>query len=423
MFKRLLLLSVALCLTSTANADWPQFRGTTGLGYTSAKNLPIEWGGADNKNVVWSVPVKGEGHASPVVVGKRVIVCNVEWPAKSAETMPKHFVTAYDLTDGHELWSTEIEPGPWLRNDFRSGPGGGYAAPTPCVVKDHIHCVFGSAVLAILDLDGKVVKRSELTPRTFDVTAGSSPMAWQDNVYLLFGMSKREDSQVQCLQAGTGELRWRQMLPNAGFAHSSPILIEVNKQPQVVVVASGGGEADDALQALDAQTGKPIWHCRGAGEASSPAFANKLLYFDSGRGSKGTVVDVTGAGDVTGTHLQWTVGAVPEAIGSPIIVGERIYRLHTPNILKCWNLADGKQVFAERLPKISSTWASPIADSSGRIYFACGGVSYVLQAGDKLEILATNDLGDANHASPAVAGDDTLLLLGQKKLWCIANRP
>lgn len=421
MFSRLFTFCLVLASTSTAVADWPQFRGPSSLGYTTAKNLPIEWSGKEGKNIAWSVPVKGEGHASPVVVGKQVIVCNVEWPVKSAETMPKHFVTAYDLGDGHELWSTQIEPGPWLRNDFRSGPGGGYAAPTPCVVGQHIHCVFGSAVLAILDLDGKLVKRTVIEPHTFDVTIGSSPIAWKDRILLLSAMSKKEDSKLACLQAGSGEVLWEQKLPKVGFAHSTPALIEVAKQPQVVIVASGGGETNDAAQAFDVGTGKPIWQCRGAGEASSPAFANDRLYFDSGRGSKGTVVDVTGQGDVTESHLKWTVGAVPEAIGSPIIVGERIYRLHTPNVLKCWSLTDGKQIFAERLPKITSTWASPIADASGRIYFTSGGVSYVLKAGDKLDILAMNELGDANHASPAVAGDDTLLILGQKKLWCVRS--
>jgi outer membrane protein assembly factor BamB len=411
-----------LLLTSTALADWPQFRGPTGLGYTTAKNLPTEWSAKENKNIVWSVPVKGEGHASPVVVGDKIIVCNVEWPLKSAKDMPKHYVTAYALADGKELWSTEIEPGPWLRNDFRSGPGGGYAAPTPCVVKDHIHCVFGSSVLAILDLDGELVKRMVLEPHTFDVTVGSSPIAFEDNILLLFGMAKKEDSKLSCLKAVTGEVFWEEKLPKVGFAHSSPVVIQVENMPQAVIVASGSGETGDAIQAFDPRSGKQIWHCRGSGEASSPAFANNILYSDSGRGGKGTAVDVTGKGDVTDTHIKWQVGAVPEAIGSPIIVGERVYRLHTPNVLKCWNLADGKQLYAERLGEITSTWASPIADPSGRIFFASGGKSYVVQAGDKFELIAMNDLGDANHASAAVAGDDKLLLLGQKKLWCVGKK-
>jgi hypothetical protein len=38
------------------------------------------------------------------------------------------------------------------------------------------------------------------------------------------------------------------------------------------------------------------------------------------------------------------------------------------------------------LPGVS-TWASPFATADGRIYFASAGKSYVLKAGDKLDVL------------------------------------
>jgi hypothetical protein len=53
---------------------------------------------------------------------------------------------------------------------------------------------------------------------------------------------------------------------------------------------------------------------------------------------------------------------------------------------------------------------SPVADASGRLYFATAGVSYVVQAGEEFKVLAVNDLGDPNHASPAVAGGRQFLV-------------
>lgn len=118
--------------------------------------------------------------------------------------------------------------------------------------------------------------------------------------------------------------------------------------------------------------------------------------------------------------LKWS-GQVSEAIGSPIIVGDDVYRLHTPGILKCWKLADGKEAYANRLDGLSSTWSSPLADAAGRIYFASGGKSHVLKAGPEGEILAEDDLGDANHATPAVYGE-RLIIVGQKQLYCVGER-
>ena len=131
-------------------------------------------------------------------------------------------------------------------------------------------------------------------------------------------------------------------------------------------------------------------------------------------------MDPTGSGDVSKTHVRWTVNQVPEGLSSPIIVDKYVYRLHTPGILKCWEMATGKQVYAERLEGISTTWASPIADPQGRLFFANAGKSYVIKTGPEYRVLAVNDLGDGNHASPAVA-NGRLFLVGMKNLYCVGN--
>jgi len=104
-----------------------------------------------------------------------------------------------------------------------------------------------------------------------------------------------------------------------------------------------------------------------------------------------------------------------------VIVGNRVYRLHTPNILKCWDAATGTQVYAQRLDKLTSSWASPIVDGNGRLYFATAGVSYVIQTGDEFKVLAINDLGDPNHAS-AAAASGKLFVVGTQHVFCLGSR-
>src|SRR5258706_10353180 len=165
--------SVGMFGLSAFAADWPQFRGPGGQGFTDEKELPLKWGGGGKVNVRWQVPLQGQGHASPIVSGDAVFVCTVEWPTNSGPretTMPDHHVVRYRATDGKLMWDTLVPPGPWLRTDFRSGPGGGYAAPTPAADGRRVYCLFGSSVLAALDFDGKVVWRKEIIPHSFDVT-------------------------------------------------------------------------------------------------------------------------------------------------------------------------------------------------------------------------------------------------------------
>ncbi|MCX6902797.1 MAG: hypothetical protein NTW03_04845 [Verrucomicrobia bacterium] len=84
-------------------------------------------------------------------------------------------------------------------------------------------------------------------------------------------------------------------------------------------------------------------------------------------------------------------------------------------------MSSGEVAYAERLEGLSA-WTSPIGCPDGTIYFASAGKSYVIKAGPKLETLATNELGDPNYASPAVAGGK-IYLKGNKNLFCIGKKP
>src|SRR3954453_487306 len=171
--------------------EWPMFRGPTGLGYTEVRNLPLTWGGPGDQGVLWKAPLKGQGHASPIVWDNNVFVCTAFWPADVSErvkVIPEHHVCCYQAGDGKLRWDVNVPPGPWLRSDFRSGAGGGYAAPTPATDGKLVYCAFGSAVLAALDFEGKIVWRKEIVPYTFDVTLGTSPILYDDTVILFCAM-------------------------------------------------------------------------------------------------------------------------------------------------------------------------------------------------------------------------------------------
>jgi outer membrane protein assembly factor BamB len=407
-----LLLSVLL-----ACDDWPQFRGPGGQGHTAEKNLPLKW---TSETAAWKAALPGEGHASPIVVDGRVVACTVRWPggAPDKAVIPEHHVTCWSAADGMVLWDTVVEPGPWRRDDFRSGAGGGYAAPTPCTDGKRIFVVFGSAVMAALEMDGKVAWRKVLSPHTFDVTIGSSPVLHGDTVILLCATSKKSDSRLTAFAKADGAVAWETKLPTTGFAHSTPLLIETGGRRQLVAVASGASAAPDAVQGFDPGTGRRIWWCSGAGDASSPVYGGGILYSDSGRGGQGTAMDPSGEGDLTATHVKWTAGGMNESIGSPILAGGHVYRLLGSGDVRVWRASDGTQTERKRLPKLGSTWASPVADGDGRIYFASAGRSVVVKAGPTLEVLAENDLGDPNHASPAVS-NGRLYFVGLKRLWCV----
>ena len=421
MQHRLLTVAILTVFTATFTraADWPSWRGPTGMGLADARGVPLTWG-HHGENVLWKSPLPGtdtkaaldHNQSSPIVWKDRIFVVMAYWPEGVAPSeFPEHHVACYRTEDGKQLWDCKVPPGPWLLKDLR----GGYSAPTPCTDGDRVYVLFGSSELAALDFGGKLVWRKEITPYAWDVAIGTSPVLYQDAVLVLADGTVPKSSRLIAFDKKSGTVKWEQKRPAASFNHTTPVLIEVMGKPQLLVSSSS------AVQGLDPADGAVIWWAANPGDVPTPVYGRGLVYSEGGRGGPGLAVEPTGKGDVTKTLVKWKTKPIPEGYSSPIVSGDHVYRLHQPGILKCWNLGSGEMVYSERLPNGVDPSASPFVTPEGRIYFASGGKSVVIAAGPKFELLATNDLGDPSKASAAVA-DGRIYIKGGKNLYCVGEK-
>ncbi len=358
--------------------DWPGFRGPTGMGYSESK-LPLEWDGATGKNVAWKSPLPAttrggksdHNQSSPIVWRDRVIVTTAYWPDKQGTSdPPEQHVTCYQASDGKQLWDVPVPAGPWKLSDLR----GGYCAPTPVTDGQRVFVVFGSSVVAAVDLEGKLAWHKEIPDwQSFDVAIASSPILYRGQLLLLADRGGKK-STLTAYDPKSGELLWEKKRPDGNFNHTTPVIIDNGGQMQMLVTAS------HELQSLDPATGEKLWWCKTPGDVTSPVFARGVIFTDSGRGGPGILVDAGGKGDVTATHVKWKIDQIPEGLSSPAIVGDHLFRLHTPGVLKCVDLASGKESYANRLNGVSTS-SSPIVTPDGRLYFASAGKTFVVQSG------------------------------------------
>jgi len=312
--------------------------------------------------------------------------------------------------NGKPLWDTIVPAGPWNLTDLR----GGYNAPTPACDGQRVFAFFGSCVLAALDMDGQPLWRYEFKDTAFDVAVGTSPILYKDLLIICADQNQKK-SRIIAFERATGAIKYEVPRPNVAFAHSTPVVAEVAGKSQLLVAAS------NALQGVDPDSGQLIWWCKAEGDACSPVWKENIAYVDSGRGSSGIAVDITGGGDVSKTHLKWrTEKPIPESLSSAVIWGQYIYRMQTPGVLRCIDLSSGRDVYTQRLEG-ASAWSSPIVTADGLIYLASSRTTFVVKAGPKFELVATNPLDDPNHASAAVS-DGRIYLKGQKFIYCIAQK-
>ncbi len=379
--------------------NWPCWRGPTGMGHTDEKDLPLHWDGKTKENLLWKAPLDGIGNSSPIVWGDRVFVTvsrkqtNKEQDAK---IIPEHWVTCFQ-TDGKERWRTPVAAGPYPRGY------GIYAVPTPVTDGQLVFCYFSSGVMAALDFEGKIVWRSELAgelPKNYDGLIGS-PLLFEDTVIRVVNVDQNGgNGAVQALEKSTGKVKWEKKLAKSGSANASPLLLPVKGKLQLIV-ASG-----NVLEGLNPADGTTIWSFRRRIGDLTQVYGSGLIFTEA-PGGPGLAIDPTGRGDITKTHEKWKIDKTPSsyAYASPGICDDYIYRVAKPGALSCWRLSTGELVYTERLDGLTNL-ASPVVTADGRVYFLSSATSYVIKAGPKLDVLATNNLGGYNGnngPSPAIA--------------------
>lgn len=396
--------------------DWPQWRGPLRSGHSIEAGLPLTWGGATKENVLWKVPADF-GHSSPIVWRDRLyLTASIRLAPKESNEKAanqQHRVACYRTIDGTKLWQTDIDPGTW---DTQFS----FTSSTPLTDGKRIFTFFGSAVIAALDMEGKPLWRKTL-PGPFKAEwLVSSPLLHQDTLFVFCDASN--DHWLLALDAKTGDVKWTRQRKQHEKAHNSaPLLAFVKDAPQIVVASPG------AVIAFDPKSDKELWSCKWSGNRYPTLVATAGLILATGEGGETLAIDPTGEGDVSKTHVKWRLAKTPQGFGSPLIVGDYIYRASPPGVIRCWKVADGESVFEERVEGVP-TYPSPVATKDGRIYFAGAGASCVIKAGPKLEVLAVNLLGEGERneggstgPSPAISAG-RIFLRGPKALICIGKQ-
>ena len=134
-----------------------------------------------------------------------------------------------------------------------------------------------------------------------------------------------------------------------------------------------------------------------------PVYGHGLVYIATGFQQPALLaVRADGAGDVTQTHIAWTLRRGAPLTPSPLLVGDELYVVSDRGIGSCLDAKTGELHWRQRLGGNYS--ASPVF-ADGRIYFQSEeGVTTVIAPGKTFRRLAMNRLDGITLASMAVSG-------------------
>ena len=411
---------VAGCSRSLPAEDWPQFRGPEGTGVSGEKGLPVEWG--PERNIRWKAPLPAESNGSPIVSNGRVFATT------ATESGTKRHLHCFDRRDGRELWTRTVE---YTKDDptHKTNP---YAATTPAANGEVVVVFHGSAGISCYDFGGRELWSRDLGEFLHIWGYASSPVIYGDRVIVNAGPGERQF--LAALDLASGETLWQHDEPGgaSGLEQDSKLWIGSWSTPVVTKV-----EGEDQILcsmptrviSCDPKTGEVLWHVEGLANLprgnlvyTSPVIGDGIAVVLGGFNGPAIGFTLGGSGDVTETNRLWRVErANPQRIGSGVIIDGDLYHVNADSgTAECIDARTGKQKWKARVEG-GGAWGSTLY-AEGRLYVTVqDGTTHVfLPNPEKLEIVASNSLGEPSNATPAFS-DGEIFLKTAKHLYCIAQ--
>jgi outer membrane protein assembly factor BamB len=392
-----------------AGAQWPQFRGPTGQGQASETGLPLEW--SESRNVLWKAPVPGRGWSSPSIAGERVWLTTAIAGSEGRGRGVSLRALAFDVGSGREVVNTEVF---LVDRPEELNAKNSYASPTPIVDGDRVYVHFGAQGTAALTTTGEIVWKTRLDYQSQHGNGGS-PALYGD-LLIINCDGNGGDAYVAALDVKTGRTRWKtHRRQPADQAYTTPLVINAAGRDQVVSVGAYRAAA------YDPANGREIWRVAyddGFSNVPRPVFGQGLVFIATGF-QQPTLIAVRpdGTGDVTRSHVAWTLRRGAPYTPSPILAGEQLFIVNDAGIATCVEAKTGTIHWQQRLGGNYS--ASPVL-ADGRIYFQSEeGVTTVIEPSTTFKRLATSQLDGATLASMAAA-ERSFFIRTQTHLYRIA---
>ena len=406
--------------------NWGSFRGPSASGVAEGQNLPDTWNGEKGTNIKWKTRIPGLAHSSAVVWGNLVYLTTAvsslgdgtfkkglygDGDASSDRSPHKWKLYALDSKSGKTIWErTAYEGEPREKRHIKAT----YANHTPATDGRYVIAFFGSQGLYAYDVKGRLAWKKDLgvlDVGAYDVPSyewgsASSPIIYKDLVIVQCDTQKEDF--IVAFDIKSGKEVWRtarEEFPSWG----TPTVYLGKARAELITNAS------NFIRGYDPMTGKELWKLGGSSKitAPTPIYSEDLIVVASGRRPEAPifVIKAGASGDITlakgetaNQHVAWSKTQRGSYMPTPLIYGDNLYVLANQGVFDCYNLRSGQEVYRERIPHQGSGFsASPVA-ADGKIYLPGeDGDMFVVRAGAKFEVIATNPMGEPIMATPAIA--------------------
>ncbi len=414
---RVLLITLLFALPSTfaRGENWPQWRGPELNGTSPDKNLPVSW--STTENIVWRLALPAWSGSTPIIWGESIFLHVAEGD--------ELYLWRVDRKEGTLVWKKRLGGGNVkMRKQNMS-------SPSPVTDGESVYVMTGTGILKGFAFDGRELWARDIQKEygAFGLNWGyaSSPLLYNDSLYVqvLHGMNTDDPSYLMRVDKRTGKTLWRTERPTKAVrespdSYTTPALLRYGKTVEIVV--TGG----DSVTGHDPATGRELWRAEGLNPDNNPSYrivaspiiADGMIYAPT-RVRPLLALRPGGRGDVTRSHVAWSTPNGPD-VPTPVSDGKYFYIVNDRGIVWCLDAKTGQEVYGQQRIAAGTYSASPVL-ADDKIYITNeDGLTTVIKAGPKFEVLAENDLDDYCLSSPAISNSQ-LFIRTAKYLYCIGK--
>ena len=416
--RALYLVAIVLFTSTFANGEnWPQWRGPALNGVSGEKNLPSKW--TTEENVIWKLAMPAWSGSTPIIWGNRIFL-NV------AEPDANIYLWCVDRASAKILWKKLLGGGDVkLRKHNMS-------SPSPVTDGKSVYVITGTGILKGFDFNGKELWTRDIQKDygQFGLNWGyaSSPLLFEDSLFVqvLHGMKTDDPSYVMRIDRKSGKTIWKVDRPTNAIrespdSYTTPGLLRYGKTTEIVI--TGG----DCVTGHDPVTGKELWRANGLNPdnnpnyriVASPIIFNQIIYAPT-RYKPLLALKAGGRGDITGSHLLWSTPNGPD-VPTPVTDGKYFYIVNDRGIMWCLDAKTGVEIYGQQRLK-PGTYSGSLVLADDKLYITNEeGLTSVVKAGPKFEVLAENPLNDYCLSSPAIS-DGQIFIRTATGLFCIGKK-
>jgi len=396
-----------------AAENWPSWRGPGLDGTAPGQGYPVEWN--SEKNVKWTVDLPGKGGSTPIVWGEQVIVtCPIDG---------QNGVISYSKA-GKEQWRTTV--GKEVPGKHRKASG---TNPSPVTDGKSIFVYFKSGDFAALDMQGKVLWRQNLQEKygadTLWWDLGTSPVLTSQHVVVACMHSG--PSYLAAFDKATGKEVWKTdrdtgAPEEAAQSYSTPVVTLYEGEEQIVTLGA------DYVTCHDARSGKELWRVgtlnpdqeRYFRSIASPVITNGIVIAPYARGKTLTAIKLGGTGDVTKSHVLWTVEGTSADVPTPAAADGKVYVCTDKGTVACLEAATGKILWSQELEKNRNAFSSSPILADGLLYLSReDGTTFIIRTADQ-SVVANNPLAAEEFmVSSPVLVDGRIYLRTFERIRCV----